>query len=390
MKKIILIIFSFSLYAQNNVCFEIEPNPYPNSAYLGCFSKYIKVLDCFEIYAQSGVQDEKVLHVAAVAAELLDNDEDGIVDDPLLYSKLAEENALMPIFTYDGNSCMDDFEDHYNGDGVSAVLFRNEIDPNNPGHWGDDATVEEVVHTINHVGHVSLYPSYFNINPNSSVMSDAMDVARGGQFLNVPSNYPEEAWYHYDDWTCDYQCMAIEYMYWCIVTNMGILDDPQTCSGIANEWEPCTPELFQNTDVTMFNLITNPIHKLPQNAPDGNYCPQTGLIGDINDDSVVDVLDIILTINIILGQAPIDYTADMNSDGIINILDIVLLVSVVLNPEGLSEECYLTPDPGPCLAYVPMYYFNEQTELCEMFAWGGCGGMIPFETLESCQQSCEE
>ena len=72
----------------------------------------------------------------------------------------------MPIFTSEGNSCMGDFEDNYNGDGVSAVLFRNEIDPNNPGHWGDDASVEEILHTINHVGHVSLYPNVFNIEPN--------------------------------------------------------------------------------------------------------------------------------------------------------------------------------------------------------------------------------
>ena len=389
MKKIILLIISSIIYAQNDVCFYIESNPYPNSSSLGCFSKYVNVLDCFDIYAQSGVQDEKVLHVAAIAAELLDNNEDGLVDDPMLQSRLSSRNALMPVFTYDGNACMDNFENNYNGNGVSAVLFRNEIDPSNPGHWGDDATVEEVLHTINHVGHVSLYPSYFDIIPNSSIMSDAMDIARGGQFLNVPSNYPDEAWYHYDDWTCDYECMAIEYMYWSIVSNMGILNDSQTCSGIANEWELCTPQLFEDTDIVMFNLITDPMHKLPQNAPDGNYCPSTGILGDLNSDGLIDVLDIILTINIILGQSPIDYTADMNLDGIVNILDIVLIVNTILNPSELAEECYLLPDAGPCFGYMPMYYFNQQTEICEMFIWGGCAGLVPFENLENCEMSCE-
>ena len=67
--------------------------------------------------------------------------------------------------------------------------------------------------------------------------------------------------------------MAMEYLYWCIVTNMGILADEQTCAGIANEWEPCTPELFESTDTLMFNLVTNPENMLPQLAPDGNYCP---------------------------------------------------------------------------------------------------------------------
>ena len=59
------------LYSQNEVCFEIESNPYPNSSSLGCFSKYIRVLDCFDVYAESTVSDEKVLHVSAIIAELL-------------------------------------------------------------------------------------------------------------------------------------------------------------------------------------------------------------------------------------------------------------------------------------------------------------------------------
>ncbi len=332
MKRILIISLLSIIFSQNEVCFEIESNPHPNSQALGCFSKYVNVLDCFDIYAQEGVSDEKVLHVASVAAELLDNDEDGVVDDQNIFDSLQDHDALMPVFTYDGNSCMDDFEDHYNGDGVSAVLFRNEIDPSNPGHWGDDATVEEVIHTINHVGHVNVYPDYFDIEPNSSIMSDAMDIARGGQFLNIPNQYPEEAWYHYDDWTCDYQCMAIEYMYWCIVSHMGILDDPQTCSGIDNEWELCTPELFASTDIMMHNLITDPIHKIPQLAPDGNYCPFTGLLGDLNQDGVLDILDVVSMVNVILGNDPPNNAADMNSDGIVNILDVIALVNSIFLP----------------------------------------------------------
>ena len=236
----------------------------------------------------------------------------------------------MPVFAYDVSPCMDDFEDHYDGDGVSAILFRNEIDPTQPGHWGDDATVEEVLHTINHVGHVSIYPDVFDLSPNSSIMSDAMDIARGGQFLEVPNNYPEEAWYHYDDWTCDYECMAIEYLYWCIVTDMGILDDPQTCAGIANEWEPCSPVLFESTDIIMHGVVNNSDHKLPQFAPDGNYCPFNGNMGDLNDDGVINILDVIEVVNIVL-SGNYNVIADINSDGIINILDIITISNLILN-----------------------------------------------------------
>ena len=318
---------------QNEVCFEIEPNPNQNNSALSCFSKYINVLGCFDIYAEENVSDEKVLHVAAVAAELLDNNEDGEVDDPAIYSALLSQGALMPVFNYDGNSCMNQFEDNYNGHGVSAVLWRNEIDPNNPGRWGYDATVEEVLHTINHVGHVEVYPSIFSLHPNSSDLTDAMDIARGGQFLTVPNNYPEEAWYHYDDWTCDYECMAIEYLYWCIVSYMGILDDTQTCNGIDNEWELCTPELFETIDISMHSILTNPNYLLPQDAPDGNYCPSNN-IGDLNEDDLINIQDVILMINIILGVNEFNENADLNSDVLIDILDVVILLNIIL---GISE-----------------------------------------------------
>ena len=154
-----------------------------------------------------------------------------------------------------------------------------------------------------------------------------MDIARGGQFINIPNQYPEEAWYHYDDWTCDYECMAIEYLYWCIVSHMGILDDTQTCNGIDNEWELCTPELFESTDVSMYAILTDPQYIMPQLAPDGNYCPSS-VLGDVNGDGIVNILDIVNAVNIVLlGSYQVE--ADLNSDGVNNILDIILIINII-------------------------------------------------------------
>jgi len=56
------------------------------------------------------------------------------------------------------------------------------------------------------------------------------------------------------------------------------------------------------------------------------------------------------------------------------------------NPTG---NCSLEPDPGNCLAYMPRYYFDKEGETCKEFIWGGCGGTVPFETLEECEKcSC--
>jgi hypothetical protein len=296
MQKLFILLFllPFLTTAQNTICFTIDPNPNATDPALAPFTKYVDVLGCFSIYAESTITDAKVLHAAAVAAELLDNNEDGIVDDPLIEVQLISKSALMPIFFQDGNAAMNTFANNYNGNGVSAVLYNGEIDPTQTGHWGDDATVEEVIHTINHVGHTNVYPAAFSMQANSSLMSSAMDVARGGQFMSVPNNYPASAWYHYDDQTCDYECMMIEYMYWAIVSYMGILNDPQTAQGISDEWEPYNATLLQSMDILIYNLITGPQYKLPLLAPDGNYCPTTSSVSEMNTDKkllkIVDVL----------------------------------------------------------------------------------------------------
>ena len=317
------------LFSQNEVCFEVEPNPSPNNPALSSFTKFINVLDCFKIYGESQISDEKMLHAASISAELLDNNEDGIVDDPVVEASLIALNAMMPIFNSESSPGQDNVFDYYSGC-LGAVLYRNEMDPSQPGHWGDDASVEEILHTINTCGQLEVYPQVFGLEPNSSLMSDAMDIARGGQFINIPNNYPEEAWYHYDDYTCDYECMAMEYLYWCIVSDMGILNDIQTCNGIDNEWELCSPELFDSTDIAMHEIVNNPDYKLPQLAPDGNYCPSESIVGDINEDSLVNILDVMHVVNMILGNSTPNLIADLNSDSLINVLDIIIIVNIIL------------------------------------------------------------
>jgi len=313
MKKILILLFSLPLLgiAQNTVCFTIDPNPNTTDVALAPFTKYVDVLGCFSIYAESTIADAKVLHAAAVAAELLDNNEDGIVDDPAIETRLTSENALMPIFSAEGSSAENTFFNNYNGNGVSAVLYQNEVDPTQTGHWGDDATVEEIMHTINHVGHTNVYPAAFSMQANSSLMSAAMDAARGGQFMTIPNPYPAAAWYHYDDQTCDYECMMIEYMYWALVSNMGILDDTQTSSGIANEWEPYNATLLQSMDVLMYALITDVQYKLPQLAPDGNYCPTPSAITEIHTErKLIKIIDVLGRTTIATNNNPLFYIYD--------------------------------------------------------------------------------
>jgi|TARA_B110000263_G_C15215688_1_gene467419 hypothetical protein len=59
------------------------------------------------------------------------------------------------------------------------------------------------------------------------------------------------------------------------------------------------------------------------------------IIGDINSDSAIDILDIVLIVNIILGVLEPDelqtLASDLNQDGMINILDVVQIVNIILD-----------------------------------------------------------
>ena len=62
--------------------------------------------------------------------------------------------------------------------------------------------------------------------------------------------------------------------------------------------------------------------------------PGSCTAGDVNGDTIINVLDIVATVNFVLGvDSPTDDEAcasDMNGDGIVNVLDIVAIVNIVL------------------------------------------------------------
>jgi len=61
---------------------------------------------------------------------------------------------------------------------------------------------------------------------------------------------------------------------------------------------------------------------------------QSVMMGDLNQDSIVNILDIVQIVNIILGSTPTQYQSevgDLNGDGFINVLDIVNIVNMILD-----------------------------------------------------------
>lgn len=230
---------------------------------------FTKRIDVFgvPIVASAATADDKVWHVAAVMAEYLDNDEDGIVDNPPLVAKMVDEKAMLIMFA--------DFDELENSGLFDSDLRHQyrmqdcEGHETNPGE-GFDAALEEVIHLISHVGYAELYPEAFAERPGT-LLGDAMDLARGGRFEEIPPEYPDGAWYTYDDETCDYNCQAGEYFYWALTTILGAQADPERCEWISNEWRPCTREQIAEMDAAVFELMTDPQYQLPTRLPDGEY-----------------------------------------------------------------------------------------------------------------------
>ena len=83
-------------------------------------------------------------------------------------------------------------------------------------------------------------------------------------------------------------------------------------------------------------IITN-IYGMESEPHNETVQLQSSMAGDVNFDSVLNILDIVLVVNFILGSdtpsASEFSAADLNSDGILNILDVVQLTNLVL--EGM-------------------------------------------------------
>ncbi len=52
----------------------------------------------------------------------------------------------------------------------------------------------------------------------------------------------------------------------------------------------------------------------------------------------------------------------------------------------LDPRCEMTPHGGPCNAYIIKYYWDPVEQKCTLFGWGGCGGSVPFQSLQECEE----
>jgi len=245
------------------------------------FDKCVEVFG-LRVLATSGVSEAKTLHTANVLAEYLDNDEDGNIDQPEVLAALKGSSnaqiATMVLFATEEEqeSKQSQFEAFENSITRAQNLFAMEIFENGSNGSDRDATLEEVLHLVTDKGWDEAFPSIWGEKEGSSI-ANAMDLARGGKFLTIPSSYPSGAWYTYYDETADYGTQVTEYVYWATTTYLGGQDWPgRIHSEFTGEWKPYTRTMLESTDSAVVALLTSADYKFPiSKLPDGNYSPSS-------------------------------------------------------------------------------------------------------------------
>ena len=83
-------------------------------------------------------------------------------------------------------------------------------------------------------------------------------------------------------------------------------------------------------------------------------------------------------------------------------LCLLMLLSVQLAPADTSgaplvgagstpaqdPRCSMPPNPGPCKGLFEIYYYDQTKESCQPAMYGGCEGVVPFETMDECRAAC--
>ena len=247
----------------------IDPGTDPNFSVVansdngyGMYNRKVEVFGV-PIYAHKKVADNKLLHTANILAQYLDNDENGIVDNQLVLDAIISSKASIGM-KKNASSWVRTPE-------LAQDLYDSETIPewHSNGQTGSfDASLEEVLHVITHSGYANAYPNIFGEIAGTSI-SNAMDIARGGQFTEIPETYPSSAWYTYDDQTCEYGCMVTEYFYWALTSILGA--QKNRSDEIGHEWKLNTKDLVQANDPAIYSLLTDSTYKLPSILPDGTY-----------------------------------------------------------------------------------------------------------------------
>ena len=196
--------------------------------------------------------------------------------------------------------------------------------------WNDWGAGQRDLYVLNHEGYVVFHDNISGGLP-SNLESLVIDLVSA-----IPDCDPDlmcgEAV------TC---CDGLLYPTTCCSENcdepIGECDNNECTDGEVNNDNPCNP--MECWDGQWIEIIIDCAEQMGVPCEDGVYvpppegqcCSTCVLSGDVNQDGILNVLDVVTLVNLVLtgNNNNID-SADMNGDGILNVLDIVILAGIIL------------------------------------------------------------
>jgi hypothetical protein len=224
------------------------------------------------------------VHVANQYAQWIDWQGTGQPNNPDVWAQLKHYNATMVMFKSSGLA-MDLFMNKYPFDEkLDKHWFHphdTECDETPAARDGFDNAYCETLQQVFNMGYRAVFPDVFN-DKKGSLVADAMDNLIGdcGHAYDGTFKYPHcTGKYHYDDKTCEYDCLLSEYEYWSLTTLLGgqdgtLVPPKNRCDDIADEWEQCSKSLLEKHDPAIVKILTDPKYNLPTKLPIGEYSPK--------------------------------------------------------------------------------------------------------------------
>ena len=84
-----------------------------------------------------------------------------------------------------------------------------------------------------------------------------------------------------------------------------------------------------STIVPEIDAVIN--HSIAECVDQGDCITESCTSGDVNNDTILNVLDVVIIVNIALGELDYIKYTDLDNDNMVNVLDVVQLVNLILS-----------------------------------------------------------
>ena len=205
------------------------------------------------------VPQEKISHAANVAAQWLDNNQDGVVDNPAVLEELKKNKATLLMSEMGFSEIKSSTLFAISSQGGFFVQDLHAEETNNPNQR--DASQEEIHHLIWGAGFASVYPKVFD------------DQSRDSEIYAAWEFSDKKGYYRYDDPTCDDFCKTMEHLY---KATAAFLDSSADLAEY--EFMIKSSQELQEKHPLMMDIFLSEEYEYPKTIwPDGKYLQGTGI-----------------------------------------------------------------------------------------------------------------